>query len=169
MLHHDITIRAATDDDYLDLTEVIMSCFAEYPNCIMDVDGEMPELRRIASYFEQSDGKFWVGERDGRVVACVGVSPSDELSPSGKSAGVELKKLYVHRSVRRLGLASVLASLVDEEANARGAAFIDLWSDTRFDKAHAFYARMGFEGGTRTRNLNDLSNTVEFYFRKALI
>ena len=75
----------------------------------------------------------------------------------------------MHRSVRRLGLASVLASLVDEEANARGAAFIDLWSDTRFDKAHAFYARMGFEGGTRTRNLNDLSNTVEFYFRKALI
>ena len=139
-----------------------MSCFAEYPNCIMDVDGEIPELRRIASYFAENQGKFWVGERDGRVVACIGVSPSDE------PGGVELRKLYVHRSVRRIGLASVLAELVLTEAEARGADFVDLWSDTRFDQAHAFYTRLGFEGGTRSRDLNDLSNTVEYYFRRQL-
>ncbi len=163
MRHHDITIREATDDDYLDLVEVVMSCFAEYTNCVMDIDGEIPELRRIASYFEENDGKFWVAERDGRVIACIGVSPS------GDAGGVELRKLYVHRSGRRVGLASVLASLVDEEANKRGAAFIDLWSDTRFDKAHAFYTQLGFERGSRTRDLNDLSKSVEFYFRKDLV
>ena len=43
MRHHDITIREATDDDYLDLVEVVMSCFAEYTNCVMDIDGEIPE------------------------------------------------------------------------------------------------------------------------------
>jgi putative acetyltransferase len=167
--HHDIVIREATDDDYLDLVEVIMSCFAEYPNCVMDIDGEIPELRRIATHFRENDGKFWVGERDGRVVACVGASPSGESEESGNAGvGVELKKLYVHRSARRIGLASVLAELVFEEAARRNATFVDLWSDTRFDTAHAFYTRLGFEGGTRSRDLNDLSDTVEFHFRKQL-
>lgn len=162
MQYKNFLIRAAKDDDYLELSEVIMSCFAEYPNCVMDVDGEMPELRGMASYSQKTGGKFWVAERDGRVIACVGVGPASS------NDGVELKKLYVHRSARRTGLARRLSNLVEDEAHARNAPWIELWSDTKFQDAHAFYRALGYVGGTLTRELHDLSNTVEYYFRKEL-
>ena len=76
-----LTLREARDLDADALIELIGGVFAEYPGCVMDVDGELPELRRIASYFEEHAGRFWVAERDGRVVGCVGVSPA--TAPEG--------------------------------------------------------------------------------------
>jgi len=157
-----LTLREARDLDADPLIELIGGVFAEYPGCVMDVDGELPELRRIASYFKEHAGRFWVAERSGRVVGCVGVSPA--AAPEG----LELKKLYVAASERRSGLGGRLVALVETEAAARGAHFIDLWSDTRFTTAHAFYERRGWVRGPATRELHDQSHTVEYYFVKQL-
>ena len=157
-----LRIRAARDADAQGLIRLIGSIFAEYPNCILDVDGEIPELRAIASAFERVDGRFWVAERDGEVVGCVG------LSPAAEPGGVELKKLYVAASERRSGLGSRLTDLVEDEARARGAAFIDLWSDTKFETAHRFYRGRGYVSDGQTRELHDKSDTVEYYFKKRL-
>jgi len=59
-------------------------------------------------------------------------------------------------------------STVEDIARAAGAARMDAWSDTRFTHAHRFYEREGYVKGPRTRELNDISNSVEFYFIKAL-
>jgi putative acetyltransferase len=155
-------LRDATDDDADGLIALIGAVFDEYPGCILDVDGEMPELRRIASTFAEAGGRFWVAERDGRVVGSIGWSPAKE------PGGLELKKLYVARSERETGLGSRLVELVEHDARTRGARFIDLWSDTRFETAHRFYARRGWVKGPHTRELFDRSDTVEFYFRKEL-
>jgi len=53
-------------------------------------------------------------------------------------------------------------------ACAADAVRMVLWSDTRFVESHAFYASLGYEKIPLTRELNDLSNTVEFRFRKSL-
>lgn len=155
-------IREARDDDADGLIALIGGVFAEYPGCVMDVDGELPELRRIASYFREHAGEFWVAELGGAVVGCIGYSPASD------PRGVELKKLYVHAGAREHGLGARLVELVESRARERGAPFIDLWSDTRFVTAHAFYARRGWVRGPTTRDLNDKSGTVEYYFRKPL-
>jgi len=42
-------IRVARDDDEAGLVALIGGCFAEYPGCLLDVDGEIPELRAVAT------------------------------------------------------------------------------------------------------------------------
>ncbi len=155
-------IRDARDDDADGLIALLAGVFAEYPGCVMDVDGELPELRRIASYFREHAGEFWVAEQNGQVVGCIGYTPACDAS------GIELKKLYVHASARKYGLGGRLVERVEDRARERGASFIDLWSDTRFVTAHAFYERRGWERGPNTRALHDKSDTVEYYFRKPL-
>ena len=157
-----LTVREAQDQDADQLIELIAGVFAEYPGCVMDVDGELPELRCIASHFSAHGGQFWVAERDGQVVGCIGFAPATDES------GIELKKLYVHSSERKHGLGGQLVDRIETAARARAARFIDLWSDTRFTTAHAFYERRGWVRGPTTRALHDQSDTVEYYFRKDL-
>ncbi len=52
-------------------------------------------------------------------------------------------------------------------AAARQAGAITLWTDTRFEAAHAFYAARGFRR-TGQRHLEDASRSVEYGFRKDL-
>lgn len=156
------TIREGRDADGPALIELIGGVFAEYPGCVLDVDGELPELRSIATSFAGWRGRFWVVTLGGRVVACIG------LTPASQPEGIELRKLYVHASARRRGLGGRLVALVEGEAKRRGARFIDMWSDTRFADAHRLYDKLGYRRGPSTRELHDKSDTVEFYFRKEL-
>ncbi len=151
-----ITLRAARDDDGPQLMRLIGGVFAEYPGCVLDVDGEMPELRAIQSTLGRAGGAFWVAERARRVVGCVGYVPTD--------AGFELKKLYVDLFARRGGLASRLCALVEQAARAAGAPAVELWSDTRFIPAHRFYEARGYVRTGGTRELFDQSATVEHHF-----
>jgi putative acetyltransferase len=155
-------IREARDDDAWDLVGLVAGCWSEYPGCVLDVHGEAPELLAIASAYHDNGGRFWVAESAGRLVASVGLAPG----PSPVSA--LLQKLYVARTARRLGLASRLLDLVETEATTRGATRVELWSDTRFDGAHRFYERHGYVRSAATRELHDLSNSVEYHYRKDL-
>jgi putative acetyltransferase len=155
-----LRIREARDEDADDLIALVGACFAEYPGCVLDVDGEIPELRRIASAFSGWGGQFWVAERAGRAVASIGWVPAGDA--------VELCKLYVDASERRQGLAHRLCERVEEVARRRGAACVELWSDTRFETAHLLYEKRGYQRGGETRLLHDLSDTVEFYYRLEL-
>jgi len=153
------TVRDARDSDSEQLIRLIGEVFAEYPGCVLDVDGEMPHLRRPASAFARWGGRFWVAE-DGRVVACVGLATHDGIA--------ELKHLYVAAGARRHGLGGRLCELVEAEATRRGHRRIELWSDTRFLDAHRLYEARGYVRSAQTRELNDLSRSVELLYRKVL-
>ena len=84
------------------------------------------------------------------------------------SVAPELKKLYVEKPARTAGLGNTLCTLVEAEAKKAGYSHIDLWSDTRFTTAHRFYEKRGYTRGPKTRELHDISFTVEFYFERAL-
>ncbi|MEA2645175.1 MAG: putative acetyltransferase [Chloroflexota bacterium] len=158
----DFEIREGRDGDAWDLVGLVAECWAEYPGCVMDVHGEVPELLAIDTYFRAHDGRVWVAELDGRLAGSVGIQAAAEASTR------MLTKLYVAHRARRRGLGRRLVALVEEEATARGAAVIELWTDTRFTDAHALYAACGFERTGETRELHDLSGTVEYHFRKTL-
>jgi len=157
-------IRDARDGDADGIIALIGAVYAEYPGCVLDVDREEPELRAIAAAYAAPDARFWVAEADGpggrRVVACVGMRARGDV--------VDLKKLYMDASLRGSGLADQLHGLVLDEARRRGARAVELWSDTRFERAHRFYEKRGYVRGAATRDLHDVSATTEYFFRLTL-
>jgi putative acetyltransferase len=159
-LTSEVCIRQALDSDSERLIRLIGDVFAEYPGCVLDVDGEMPHLRRPASAFAAWGGRLWVAELDGRVQGCVGFTVHEGVA--------ELKHLYVSRPARGRGLGNRLCELVEQEAAQRGHHTIELWTDTRFRDAHRLYERRAYARGHQTRELHDLSASVELNYQKSL-
>jgi hypothetical protein len=59
-------------------------------------------------------------------------------------------------------------ALVENEAERRGASFVELWSDTRFTDAHRLYRSLGYRQLPDVRELHDLSSTREYRFARTL-
>lgn len=158
-----IAIRDGEDRDGHDVSALLGAVFAEYDGCVFALE-EMPELVRLASYYREEGGRFWVAHRTilGRpiLVGCVGVVMRGDAA--------ELKKLYVAARERRTGLGARLLELAETEAMDRGARTLELWSDTRFTTAHAFYERRGYRRTGALRPLHDASATEEFHFVREL-
>ena len=155
------TIRPLRDQDAAGLIALIGAIWLSYPGIVFDVDAELPELKALASARAAQGGCGGVAERAGRVVGSAAVAP---LAQPGTA---ELMKLYVAPQERRQGLARRLLGRAEDWAAARGLRRMVLWSDTRFVEAHAFYLAHGYRQ-TGTRQLQDLSCTVEFGFERAL-
>ncbi len=153
-------LRPAVDDDGSRLAELVAACFADYDGCVFDWS-EFPELAAIARHFATAGGRIWVAEAAGEIVASLGVRPAP-------ADGVELLKVYVARPWRGSGLAATLLDAALAFARERHAARLELWSDTRFTRAHAFYAKHGFVRTGEQRFLADLSDTWEDRFVRDL-
>lgn len=157
---NDISIRFAQDDDSSGVIRLIEDVFLEYEDIIFDVELDMPDLRRPASSFSKKHGKFWVAEHDTEIVGSVAVGVNVLERDS------ELFRLYVAKGARNLGLGSVLCELVESYATKQGAKQIELWSDVKFEDAHRHYLQRGYSYTGQMRDLNDLSGTTEYLFRK---
>ena len=153
-------LRAGRDSDAAGFIKLISSCWAEYPGCVFDLDGELPELRALASYFAAQTGALWVAEEAGAVVGMVAVHPLPG------TLDWEICRMYVAASQRGTGVAAALLTTAEAHARDAGAEAIRLWSDTRFTRAHSFYAKLGYVRQGPIRVLNDLSNSLEFPFLK---
>ena len=156
----EVHIRAARDGDGDALIALIETCWADYPGCILDVDGDSPELRTFASHYRAAGGRAWIAECSGRIVGSAAVEPAPD--------GAHIQTLYVDPALRRQGLASRLVALVEAHAVKSGARRIDLWTDTRFTAAHGFYESLGYERRPGTRRLDDASRSVEINYVKRL-
>jgi GNAT superfamily N-acetyltransferase len=153
-------IRPVADSDSAALIALIGTVWGEYPGCVLDVDAEEPWLRAPATYYAAHGGRMWVADLGGAVVGSIAIRPGAEDDTA------ELKSLYVGAAARRHGLGEVLTSLVEDEAARMGVRQLELWTDTRFADAHRFYARLGYQQLPGSRELHDLSATVEYPFVK---
>jgi ribosomal protein S18 acetylase RimI-like enzyme len=157
-----LMLRPVRDDDAQDLIGLIALCFAEYPGCFFDPHGDMPDIVQPAQSRLAQEGQFLVVEdARGRIAACIGVDFTD-------SATAELHRLYVRPDTRGRGLGKLLTIRVEDFAREHGASRMNLWSDTRFTKAHALYRGLGYARGSVTRSLGDISVSREFFFEKDL-
>jgi GNAT superfamily N-acetyltransferase len=131
---------------------------------VLDLDGEVPELRALATYYAGQGGALWAAERgDGAIVGMVGVRPVRD----GPAAPTwEVCKMYVAAEERGTGLAHRLIEAAEAHARAAGAERLTLWSDTRFERAHRFYEKRGYVRAGPIRALHDLSNSIEFRYAK---
>lgn len=154
--------RPVQDADAQDLFGLLSLCFAEYPGCFVDPHDDLPELRAPATAITRKGGAFWVAEdARGRIRACVAVD-----FPEPGTA--ELHRLYVRPDQRRQGLGEGLVRVAEALARGRGATRMVFWSDTRFTTAHRLYERLGYGRVGGTRDLGDISNSVEYRFEKDL-
>jgi len=153
-------IRPVADSDAAALIELIEACWAVYPGCVLDVDGEETWLRAPATSYAGWQGAMWVATLDDVVVACVGMKPHSDHT--------ELKSLYVASAARRRGLGERLSRLVEDEARRLGHRRMELWTDTRFADAHRLYERLGYLRLPDARHLHDLSGSTEYHYEKDL-
>lgn len=159
-----LVVRPARDEDGDPVGWLIARCWADYPGSYFDRHGEMAMLDRFASTYEAAEGQAWVVVEGERVVGCAAVAPAGDVGGAW-----ELTKVYVDPTMRRAGVARLLCQTAQEFALARDGKLIILWTDTRFAAAHRFYEAQGFKPDGRTRALDDLSNSVEFYYAKRLV
>lgn len=160
-----LELRDVRDDDADGLAALIGAIYAEYPGCVLDLDGVDRDLTTRASHVAERDGRFWVVEDgDGLIVACVGYAP---VEVDGQP-GVELERLYVAASQRGLGLGTGLVERVETAARDLDRAVVELWSDTRFVDAHRLYERLGYQRQPETRDLHDPSDSTEYHYLKHL-
>lgn len=154
-------IRPVKDDDSQALIRLISSCYEEYPGCFLELEGEEKWLKAPATYYEREGGLFRVVEVNGMMIcACIGLR---FYEPNG----AEPKTLYVAKYARNRGIATTLMRLAEGYAKMRGVKVWNCWSDTRFTDAHRLYEqKLGYRRTGRTRELHDLSNTVEYEFTK---
>jgi GNAT superfamily N-acetyltransferase len=154
-------LRRGRDDDAAGFIRVVSDCWAEYPGCVTDIDGEAPELHRLASHCAARGGAVWTAEAEGSVVGMICTWPLAD-------GAWELAKLYVAAAHRGSGVANDLCGIVERHARAHGAKRMQLWSDTRFERAHRFYEKHSYVRSGPIRALDDKSKSVEFGYAKPL-
>jgi ribosomal protein S18 acetylase RimI-like enzyme len=103
-------------------------------------------------------GALWLAEVEGEVVGCVVLRPLPEVAPDA----CEVKRLYVHPTHRRAGIADALMEAL--ESFAREAGYAAVYLDTKDDLATAirFYERRGYE---RIARYNDNPQATIFMRR----
>lgn len=155
-----VVLRPGRDDDADGFITLIGACWSEYPGCILDVDGELPELRALATYFTEGGGALWAAEQAGRLVGMVGARPLRE------DQAWEICRMYVDAGVRGSGLAHRLLETAESHARTAGAERMVLWTDTRFNRAHGFYEKRSYVRQGSIRILDDISKSLEFRYAK---
>jgi GNAT superfamily N-acetyltransferase len=157
----ELVIRPVIDNDAEGLFALIGACFAEYDGVHLEPEGLDRDLHSYATNIAAADGEAFAVDRDGALVALVSYAPL-------MGARFQLKRIYLSNQLRGSGMGLKLLCYVESRARDRGATEMELWSDTRFGRAHRFYEREGYVRQDETRDLGDISNTTEFQFIKQL-
>ncbi|XP_037096859.1 probable N-acetyltransferase camello [Syngnathus acus] len=98
------------------------------------------DLRTIGeTYMAPRDACFWVAESEGRVVGMVACLPRN-----GDPDCLELKRMSVRRSHRRMGMAKKLCRTVVDFTRDRGFASVVLITSVVQTDAQKLYEGMGF-------------------------
>lgn len=75
-----------------------------------------------------------------------------------------LRRFYLHHKMRGTQWAPNMIQWARNLAQERHSARMEFWSDTRFDRAHAFYEKQGFERDGTVRTMNDAWEPYQEYF-----
>ncbi|XP_034091101.1 probable N-acetyltransferase camello [Gymnodraco acuticeps] len=99
------------------------------------------DLKNISeTYLKQKDSCFWVAEVDGVVVGMVACLPAENAP-----ACLEMKRMSVRRTHRRMGIAKALCRTVAEFTRERGFAAVLLVTSVVATDAQKLYEDMGYK------------------------
>jgi len=122
------------------------------------------EIGRIADYYREHDGGFWVAVRDGVLVGMFGL---ERASPGA----MELRRMYVDPSARRAGIARAMLRRAETECQRFGARRLELSTSELQPAALELYRRAGYrqvreEVAEAASNKTVGSGIRRYYFEK---
>jgi GNAT superfamily N-acetyltransferase len=153
-----VVIERARASDAPAVVALIGRVFAEY-RFSWDPALEVPDLFDFDRRYGGPAGAFWVARLGARVVGSVGVE-------RGSDGHAELHRLYLDATLRGRGVGRALVETVLGWCRDAGVRRLVLWSDTRFDRAHRLYERMGFTQTGEREVPDDPNDTREFGYER---
>lgn len=105
---------------------------------------DQPDLADVPGFYQTGAGQFWVAERKSALVGTIGLR---DIGPqeNGRRA-LALRKMFVGPEARgAVGVAGPLLATAIGHARARDVAEIWLGTTDRFQAAHRFYEKHGFD------------------------
>jgi len=154
-------LRPYRGEDQDAVIALIDGVYREYADRVHLAKAEADLLDIPANF---APGHFMVLEDAGRIRATVAISPDPE-----RSGVCFLKRLYLEAGLRGTGAGALLLDWFMQTARDLGMTRVELWSDVRFERAHAFYRKHGFQNHGEVREMDDSWQPYrEYFFWKAL-
>src|SRR5215813_6115574 len=108
------------------------------------------EMDRIPAYYGERDGGFWVAVSGDKVVGTFGLERASDDA-------MELRRMYVHPSARRQGIARQMLQWAEDECRRRNVARLELSTAEIQQAAFALYRNAGYRL-VREETVEALSN-----------
>jgi len=126
----------------------------------------LQEIDRIAEYYRERGGSFWVAVSGDTVTGMFG------LEPSGAGA-MELRRMYVDPDWRRRGIARMMLEYAESHCRAHNRKQLDLSTSEIQSEALSFYRDSGYEPVREEVAETSSNKTIgggirRFHFRKTL-
>jgi len=96
------------------------------------------EILRIADYYGEKLGGFWIAIRDQKVIGMFGL---ERIS----NTAMELRRMYVDPKLQRQGIAKAMLKHAEDECRARGFAQLELSTSELQPAALSLYKSSGYE------------------------
>jgi putative acetyltransferase len=95
------------------------------------------EIDRIPAYYGERDGGFWVAVRGDNVVGTFGLERATDDA-------IELRRMYVHPSARRQGVARLMPQVAEDECRRRRVKRLELSTAEIQQAALSLYRNAGY-------------------------
>jgi putative acetyltransferase len=155
-------LRPATPADRDSIIALIDRVYREYGDriCLDDADADLLD---ISASYREFGGEFVVLANDDEVVGTHAVRETEQ-------PGVcTFRRLYLESDLRGGDWGARLMEWAVEWSKTRGFERVEFWSDTRFERAHRFFQRLGFTQSGSVRHLDDgWEPYSEFFFFRDL-
>lgn len=124
------------------------------------------EIDRVAGYYAERRGRFWVVVVEARIVGMFGVEPSAEDA-------MELRRMYVDPAFRGRGIARKMLAFAEDECRRRDRPRMDLSTSELQNDALRLYRNSGYvlmheEIAAEQSNKTLGGGIRRYYFTKAL-
>jgi N-acetylglutamate synthase-like GNAT family acetyltransferase len=142
-------LRLATTEDAPGIIALITEVYTEFGET-MCLDNGDRDLLQIESYYFSRGGGFWVLEIDGTIVGSHAAHPLPD-----RPRVCTFRRLYLRSGLRGSEWGKRLMEVTMEWGRQAGFRRIEFWSDTRFQRAHRFFEKFGFQKTGAIREMND--------------
>jgi putative acetyltransferase len=158
MTESEYLLREVTANDQADVIELIHRVYNEYGDRIC-LDGADSDLLALPQHYRDLGGEFVVLHDSKRLVGCHAAHPLE-----GKERVCTFRRLYLQADRRGAGHGQRLMTWALDWARGGGFRRVEFWSDTRFQNAHRFFHRLGFQTEHASRTMHDGCIEYREYF-----
>ena len=151
-------LRPARPEDQTAIMALIDAVYHEYGDrlCLENADRDLLD---IDAHYIKAGGAFVVLDDAGRVRGTHAVLPE-----AARARVCIFRRLYLEAALRGGPWGVQLMQWAIDWARAHNMHRVEFWSDTRFTRAHAFFARFGFQHDGRIRPMDDGWLPYQEYF-----